>query len=168
MFKVQCFGGFFRGGGGGVNLWPSRWNFNSKSNFTHFSGSPNLDQRCKITWLRSLLFWSAILRPLQSWLFHSLNPLYVYWSRQLEAIHNLMSLLSIVPLHWGSVGCWNTSSWKTGTFLFYTINTMGADVLEMLGARILKTWGVDFEYSEDGADMEYYDCSISTVKGWIM
>ena len=54
-------------------LWPSRTNLTLKSqNLPHFElvrtmthypfklGSPNLDQGCKIAWLRSLLFWVAI------------------------------------------------------------------------------------------------------------
>ena len=46
--------------------WPSRSNLIWKSKFTpfwacpHHNSPPNLDQRCKIPWLRSLLFWEAI------------------------------------------------------------------------------------------------------------
>ena len=51
--------------------WPSRSKSTSKSKFTPFElvrtithqpfklGSPNLDQRCKMSWLRSLLFWGG-------------------------------------------------------------------------------------------------------------
>ena len=54
---------------GGNRPWPSRSNSTSKLKFTPFwacstithhsfkLGSPNLAQRCKIHWLRSLLFW---------------------------------------------------------------------------------------------------------------
>ena len=57
---------------GGNWSWPSRSNLTSKSEFTQFElvrtithypltlGSPNLDQRWKIAWWRSLLFWVAI------------------------------------------------------------------------------------------------------------
>ena len=68
---------------GDNRLWPSRSKLtfevkvNLKSKFTHFElvrtithhpfklGSPNVDQRCKIPWLRFLLFWEAINRDLQ-------------------------------------------------------------------------------------------------------
>ena len=61
----------------GNQPWPSRSNLRSKSKFTPFwacppithqpfkLGSPNLDQRCKIHWLRFLLFWLAIDLDLQ-------------------------------------------------------------------------------------------------------
>ena len=42
----------------------------------------------------SSLYWSGALTASQSRLFHSLNPLYIYWDRQLRVIHHLMSLLS--------------------------------------------------------------------------
>ena len=49
--------------------------------------SPNLDQQCKITCLRSLLFCGADCQTAsQSWPFHSLNPLFIYWSRQPRVI----------------------------------------------------------------------------------
>ena len=44
-------------------------------------GSTNLDQRCKISWLRSLLFWEAIDLDLQSqiWLKKSNFQVLPYW-----------------------------------------------------------------------------------------
>ena len=44
-------------------------------------GSPNLDQRCKIPWLRSLSFWEAIELDLQGqiWLKKSNFPVSPYW-----------------------------------------------------------------------------------------
>ena len=152
---------------GGDWPWPSRSNLTSKSKFNPFwvvhmithhpfkLGPPNLNQRYKIPWLRSLLFWGAIDLHLQgqiwlnksnflvsplleiynhhihdittrepgvprllhrrdcfmvsilctylytktvsrSWLFHSLDTLHVYWSRQRRVFWRLPSLLLII------------------------------------------------------------------------
>ena len=48
------------------------------------------------TWLRSLLFWGTIniyCFASRSWMFHSLNPLHVYWSSQPRVIRRLTLLL---------------------------------------------------------------------------
>ena len=62
---------------GGNQPWPSRSYLRSNRNLPHFElvrtithhsfklGSPNLDQRCKIHWLRSLVIWVAIDHDLQ-------------------------------------------------------------------------------------------------------
>ena len=77
---------------GGNQLWPSRSNLRSKSsqNLPHFEllrtithhpfklGSPNLDQRCKIHWLISLLFWVAIDLDLQGQIWHKKSNFLVF------------------------------------------------------------------------------------------
>ena len=82
---------------GGNRLWPSRSNLTWKSKFTRFwacphhnstpfkLGSPNLDQMCKIHWLRSLSFWGAIDLDLQGqiWLKKS-----IFLASLLLEIHN--------------------------------------------------------------------------------
>ena len=34
----------------------------------------------------------------------------------------------VVPPHWHDKGSWNPPAWKTKTYLFDTVNIMGADV----------------------------------------
>ena len=45
----------------------------------------------------------------------------------------------VIPPHWHGTGCWNPSSYKTRTYLFYMVNIMGADVLATQGARAAAT-----------------------------
>ena len=74
-----------------IYAWPNGWlSLKFGRAITHHPynvGSLNLDQRCKTT-----LLWVDGPRPLYG-LFHSLNPLYVYWSGQRRVIRRLTSLL---------------------------------------------------------------------------
>ena len=47
--------------------------------------------------------------------------------------------LHIIPPHWHDTGSWNPSVSKTRTYLPYTVNIMGADVLATQGARATAT-----------------------------
>ena len=50
---------------GGQSTVTFKVKFNFKSKFTPFSGSQNLDQMCKIPWLRSLWIWEELNFGLQ-------------------------------------------------------------------------------------------------------
>ena len=45
----------------------------------------------------------------------------------------------VIPPHWHDTGSWNPSSSRTRTYIFYTVNIMGADVLATQGARASAT-----------------------------
>ena len=45
----------------------------------------------------------------------------------------------VIPPHWHDTSSWNPSLCKTRTYLFYIVNTIGADVLVTLGARASAT-----------------------------
>ena len=68
-------------------------------------GSPNLDQRFKIPWLKLFhglhpcmyLYTQTVS---QSQLFHSLNTLHVYWSSQLRLFRRFTSLLLKAAILW--------------------------------------------------------------------
>ena len=46
---------------------------------------------------------------------------------------------NVIPPQWHGTGSGNPSSSKTRSYLFYIVNIMGADVLEMQGARASAT-----------------------------
>ena len=45
----------------------------------------------------------------------------------------------VIPPLWHDTGSWNPASSKSRTYVFYTVNIMGADVLAMQGARASAT-----------------------------
>ena len=56
-----------------------------------------------------------------------------------EGTKKLIFIFHIMPPHWHGWGSWNSSSSETGTYLFYIISIIGADVLAMQGARVSAT-----------------------------
>ena len=53
--------------------------------------------------------------------------------------HKHIFTFYVIPPHWFDTGSWNPSSSRTGTYLFYLVNIMAADVLVMQGARASAT-----------------------------
>ena len=47
--------------------------------------------------------------------------------------HKPVFTFYVIPLHWHAKDNWNTSSYKTRTYLFYILNIMPADVLATQG-----------------------------------
>ena len=97
---------------------PDSSHLTSKSKFK--LGTPNLDQRCKIPWLRSLLFWGLIELDMSN-LTYFQNPVCLYrfcifeifvrpakngWKRSL--FHTLNGCAHICSPTWSCHGPWNS------------------------------------------------------------
>ena len=50
-----------------------------------------------------------------------------------------MYLYFVIPPHWHAIDSWNSSSYKTRTYIFYIVNIMVANVLATQGARASAT-----------------------------